>query len=191
MKITLILIFALFSWSLKAEPISYFEQFFDRVVDITHDPDFPQREIRSAKNDLYQVVMTGDDTAVGLILTFSLKPEGKFSFYLLPMQHRWKEGQRQFKLGRCQAYNGDWEYREGALYLGDLIKLEPIFRDGLNLLSATFLNLSRPVGTEDLEVLINNGEIDSMGGFGPHDDEFRCGLFTLPFWIPIPNSRPW
>jgi hypothetical protein len=191
MKNFIFLLFCFFSISASAAPLSYFEQFFDRINDITHDPDFPETELQTAKNDLYQVVMTSDTTANGIILSFSLKPDGRFSFWMLPTQHRWKNGQREFKIGKCSAHNGRWDYREGALYLDNLMRLEATFRDGLNLLEPHFLTLVRPSGTEDIEILINNGAIDTIGGFGPNDEDFGCRGFSLPFWFPIPNSRPW
>lgn len=192
MKAFIVCLVCLLSFTIKAEPLSYFEQFFDRMIDVTHDPDFPEQEFQSAKNDLYQVVMTSETTATGIILSFSLKPDGRFSFWMLPTQHRWKDGERQFKVGRCSAENGRWEYRDGSLYLGDLMRLIPTFRDGLNLLEPEFLSLQRPAGTEGIEILINNGVIDTIGGFGPtSDQDFHCRGFNLPFWFPIPNSRPW
>jgi hypothetical protein len=179
---------------LKAEPLSYYEQFFDRVNDVTHDPDFPQLESVHAKNDLYQVVMTGDDSALGLILSFSLKPSGQYSFWMLPVKHRWKNGQRQIRIGKCEAFNGDWQFKDGRLVLGNDLILEATFADGQNLLRPTFVNAKRPAGTEAIELTINDGSIDTIGGVGPDsptNGQFRCGGFQIPFWIPIPNVRPW
>lgn len=188
----LLLALSLSSQVVLAEPFSYYEAFFDRVRDVTHDPDFPETEFASAKNDLYQVVMTSETTAVGLILAFSLKPEGRYSFWLLRVDHRWKDGtRRQIKIGKCQAFNGRWEYRDGSLYLGNDLKLDAIYRDGMNLLTPTFLDARPPAGSEGIEILINSGDIDTVGGFGPGNDDFKCGGFTLPFWLPIPNERPW
>lgn len=191
MKKLVFLASLLLSLSVSAASFSYFEQFFDRINDVTHDPDFPEMEFQTAKNDLFQVVMTSETTAIGIILSFSLKPDGRFSFWMLPTQHRWKNGQRELKVGKCSAHNGRWDYRDGALYLDDLMRLEATFRDGINLLEPHFLRLSRPPGTEEIEILINNGVIDTIGGFGPNNDDFECRGFSLPFWFPIPNSRPW
>lgn len=190
-QIILLNLLLIFSFNLQAEPLSYYESFFDRVRDVTHDPDFPQTEHATAKNDLYQVAMTGEDSAVGLILSFSLKADGRYSIWLLDVQHRWRNSQREIKIGKCQAFNGHWEYREGSLYLGEDMKLDAAYRDGLNLLTPTFIKAKRPHGTESIEILINTGDIDTIGGFGPTNDQFNCGGFTLPFWLPIPNERPW
>lgn len=190
-KLLLTFLFLMVSLPLSAESFSYYEAFFDKVRDVTHDPDFPQEEHVTAKNDLYQVVMTGDDTALGLILSFSLKSDGKYSFWLLNIKHRWNNGQRQIKIGKCQAFNGSWQYREGSLFLGEDLKLDAAYRDGMNLLTPTFLKAVKPAGTESLEILINSGDIDTIGGFGPSNDDFKCGGFQIPFWIPIPNERPW
>lgn len=192
MKLLLALILvSLGMGSVHAEPFSYYEDFFDRVRDVTHDPDFPETEHATAKNDLYQVVMTSDSTAVGLILSFSLKEDGRYSFWLLKVDHRWKNGKRQIKIGKCQAFNGKWNYQDGSLYLGEDLKLDAIYRDGLNLLTPTFLKAKQPAGSEGIEILINSGDIDTIGGFGPGNDDFKCGGFQLPFWLPIPNERPW
>jgi len=195
-KISLVigLLMAASCLSVSAEPLSYYEQFFDRVNDVTHDPDFPQEEFVHAKNDLYQVVMTGDDSALGLILSFSLKPEGNYSFWMLSVKHRWKNGQRQIKIGRCEAFNGRWKFSEGKLILGNDLILEATFRDGQNLMKPIFNEVKRPVGTEAIELSINDGSIDTIGGVGPgssSNGEFRCGGFQIPFWLPIPNERPW
>lgn len=70
--------------------------------------------------------------------------------------------------------------------------LEAAFVDGLNMMKATFVDLQRPAGTEDIDIFLNDGSIDTLLDLKPNaDDGFSCGGFSLPFWLPIPSERPW
>jgi|GEM_PF-3300452 len=194
MKLITIVFLSLVTFCASSEPLSYYKQFFDRTNNVTHDPDFPEYEFVSAKNDLYQVAKTGPDNAVGAVLSFSLRENGTYSFWLLTIPHRWKNEQRQIRITKCQAFNGHWEHREGKLFLGEDLILEPTFLDGQNLLKPTFVKTKRPAGTENINITINDGSIDTIGGVAPDSPNngiFKCGGFSLPFWIPIPNERPW
>ena len=192
MKKTIILLTLITLQSLNAEPFGYFEGFFDREVEITHDPEFPEYEYVNPKNDLYQFKRTGSNTGIGLAINMSLKESGRYSFWLLKIDHRFKNGGRQIRFGKCKAYNGKWEYKEGKLYLGNDLILEAAYVDGLNMMKATFVDAQAPAGTEDIETFLNNGEIDTLMGLQPNaDDGFACGGFSLPFWLPIPAERPW
>ncbi len=195
MKMThqiLFLCLLLSSFTVFAEPLSYYEAFFDRENDITHDPEFPQTELLTAKSDIYQVEMTSETTGVALILSFSLTANGQYSFWLLKVDHRWRNNSRSIRFGKCSAYNGKWEYKDGKLFLGNDLILEAAYLYGTNMMLATFVDAKRPQGTENLEVFINDGSIDTIG-VGPSADNggFDCRGFSIPFWLPIPQQRPW
>ncbi len=190
--LTLLGLYSLLSTSLCAEPFGYYQSFFDREVEITHDPEFPEFEYVNPKNDLYQFKKTGENSGVGLAINLSLKESGNYAFWLMKIDHRWKNGARSIRFGKCHAYNGKWEYKDGKLYLGNDLILEAAFVDGLNMMKASFVDARRPRGTEDIETFLNNGEIDTLLGLQPNaDDGFSCGGFSLPFWLPIPSERPW
>ncbi len=192
MKILISIIIAFNILSLKAEPFGYFKSFFDREVEITHDPEFPEYEYVNAKNDIYQMLKKGPNTGIGLALNMSLKESGRYAFWLHKIDHRWKNGARQIRFGKCRAYNGNWEYKEGKLFLGNDLILEAAYIDGMNALKATFVEAQKPAGTESIETTLNDGSIDTLMGLQPNaDDGFRCGGFSLPFWLPIPSERPW
>jgi hypothetical protein len=177
---------------IHAEPLGNFKDFFDREIETTHDPEFPEFEYVNPKNDIYQFKKIDENSGVGLALNLSLTESGKYSFFLLKVDHRWKNGSHQIRFGKCSAYNGTWEYRDGRLFLGNDLILEATYRDGLNMLLATFVDAKRPTGAEDIETVLNNGEIDTLLGMSPNaDDSFSCGGFIFPIWLPIPSARPW
>lgn len=178
--------------SAQAESLDYYKAFFDREEEITHDPEFPEFEYVNPKNDIYQMKKTGTSTGVGLAINLSLKESGNYAFWLLKIDHRWRGNSREIRFGKCKAYNGKWEYKEGKLFLGNDVVLEAAYVDGYNMMKATFVDAKRPAGTEDIEVFLNDGAIDTLLGLQPNaDDGYRCGGFSLPFWLPIPGERPW
>lgn len=191
-KLSLVFFFLGTSLSLRAESFEYFKSFFDREDEITHDPEYPEFEYVNAKNDIYQMIETGPSTGVGLAINLSLKESGNYAFWLLKIDHRWKKNKREIRFGRCKAFNGKWEYKDGKLMLGKDVVLEAAYVDGLNMMKATFIEAKKPSGTEKLEVFLNDGSIDTLLGMQPNaDDGYRCGRFSLPFWLPIPGQRPW
>ncbi len=188
MKRIIFLIFFI-SFNLYAEELAYFQKFFDETKDFTHDPDYPETVLVNAKNDLWQVVQDGEH-AQGVLFVFSLKEEGKYSFYKVDVVHKWENNRRFVKLGPCKAFNGKWEHRDGKLFLDKHIALKAAYEDGQNLLSPEFLNLSLPSHLANLKILIAKNGFDSFGNSLAKND-FQCVGFVLPFWIPIPEKRPW
>lgn len=188
-KYLLLLIFIFSSLSLSSEPLSYYQQFFSKTVDLTHDPDFPVSGKAYAVADPYDVVMTGTNKAVGVFLSFNLREDGRYSFWYFPVKHRWKNGGRQIKLGKCHAFNGRWEHKDGSLYLGKQMKLDPIFKEGRNLLTPTFLKLSPPREARNLTLYIERTADNDFGVDITKEGDFDCKGFFFPFWLPIPNER--
>jgi hypothetical protein len=191
-KSFILLLILCVSSAVKAESLAYFKAFFDREEEITHDPEYPEYEYVNPKNDIYQMKKTGANTGIGLAINLSLSESGKYAFWLLKIDHRWKNNSREIRFGKCKAYNGKWHYKEGKLFLGNDVVLEAAYVDGLNMMKATFLDAKRPQGTEGLDIFLNDGSIDTLLGLQPNaDDGYRCGGFSLPFWLPIPGERPW
>jgi len=173
---------------ISAEPLSYFTQFFERKVDITHDPDFPQSAISSAYNDPYEVIQEGTHKAKGSFLQFRLKEDGSYSFWYFPVKHRWKNGQRQIRLGKCHAKNGKWMHIDGSLHLDNYIRLDAAYKDGKNFLTATFLDLKVDESIQALENYISMTSKNSFGDILSSDGDYSCKGFWLPLWLPIPNT---
>ena len=183
----------LLSLNVNAQPLDYFFQFFDRDVDLTHDPDFPHVVVGHAMNDLRDVVMTSKDKGQGVYLGFSLKKSGRYSFWYLPMKHRWKNNSRQVRFGKCHAYNGQWTYKDGSLYLGKYLKLDAGHRDGENYLIPTFLKIKTSRTIKKLTTYIGVNINHDLGiGYQmemPEQEEFDCKGFFLPIWIPLYDYR--
>ncbi len=186
----LFVFFLLLNFSLRAEDLAYFQKFFDETKDFTHDPEYPESVLVNSRNDLWQVIEDGEGRAQGVLLIFSLKEEGKYSFYKVDMVHKWENNRRFVKLGPCKAYNGKWEHREGKLFLDKHIALKAAYEDGQNLMTPEFLDLALPSHLSNLKILIAKNGFDSFGNSLAQSD-FQCVGFVLPFWIPIPEKRPW
>lgn len=179
----------------KAEDLEYFRQFFYEVIDVRHDPDFPEYSTIMAGNDFWQTIKTSETTAYGVLNSIKLTEDGKFTLLWAPVLHKWENAQRLMQIQGCQSAEGQWSYRDGSIYIGKYLRLDAHYENGQNLLKAKILDWQLPPEAKGLEFIYAKTDkyvfSEPTEGIPSSGTGVGCWPYPIPFWIPLPEHRPW